>query len=171
MGNRNANNTGDVISSINTPVVRDVSKYVFVDVEVGVKDHKIHDIGALRYDGAAFHKASKEELLGFISDVDYVCGHNIVHHDAKYLFGDNSCKALLVDTIYVSPLLFPERPYHRLIKDDKLINDQLNNPVNDCEKAKDLLFDEISRWKSLPDEKQKMFASLLRGKEEFDYEK
>lgn len=168
MGNRNVNNTGDVISSMNTPVVRDVSKYVFVDVEVGVKDHKIHDIGALRYDGAAFHKASKEKLLGFIIGIDYVCGHNIIHHDAKYLFKDEPCRWLLVDTLYVSPLLFPERPYHRLIKDDKLINDQLNNPVNDCEKAKDLLFDEISRWKSLPDEKQKMFASLLRGKQEFE---
>ena len=135
MGNRNVNNTGDVISSMNTPVVRDVSKYVFVDVEVGVKDHKIHDIGALRYDGAAFHKASKEKLLGFIIGIDYVCGHNIIHHDAKYLFKDEPCRWLLVDTLYVSPLLFPERPYHRLIKDDKLINDQLNNPVNDCEKA------------------------------------
>lgn len=60
------------------------------------------------------------------------------------------------------------RNLNRLIKDDKLINDQLNNPVNDCEKAKNLLFDEISRWKSLQDEKQKMFASLLRGKEEFE---
>lgn len=168
MGNRNSNDVVEVVSNTNTPVVRDASKYVFVDVEVGVKDHKIHDIGALRYDGAIFHKASKEELLGFITGIDYVCGHNIVHYDAKYLFGDNSFKALLVDTLYVSPLLFPERPYHRLIKDDKLINEQLNNPVNDCEKARDLLFDEISRWKSLPDEKQKMFASLLRGKEEFE---
>ena len=26
-----------------------------VDTEVGLKDHKIHDIGALRYDGATFH--------------------------------------------------------------------------------------------------------------------
>ena len=26
----------------------------FVDTEVGLKDHKIHDIGALRYDGATF---------------------------------------------------------------------------------------------------------------------
>ena len=27
----------------------------FVDTEVGLKDHKIHDIGALSYDGATFH--------------------------------------------------------------------------------------------------------------------
>ena len=68
----------------------------------------------------------------------------------------------------MSPLLFPERPYHRLVKDDKLLNDQLNNPVNDCEKARDLLFDEIARWQELPEEKQLIFASLLAGNEEFD---
>ena len=41
------------------------SRYAIVDVEVGLKDHKIHDIGALRQDGATFHKASKEELFDF----------------------------------------------------------------------------------------------------------
>lgn len=144
------------------------SRYAIVDVEVGLKDHKIHDIGALRQDGATFHKASKEELFDFLRDADYLCGHNIIHHDAKYLFPDKACRWTLVDTLYVSPLLFPERPYHRLVKDDKLVCDQMNNPVNDCEKARDLLLDEMARWNSLPEEKRKMFASLLKGKEEFD---
>lgn len=144
------------------------SRYAIVDVEVGLKDHKIHDIGALRQDGATFHKASKEELFDFLRDTDYLCGHNIIHHDAQYLFPDKACRWTLVDTLYVSPLLFPERPYHRLVKDDKLVCDQMNNPVNDCEKARDLLLDEIARWNSLPDEIRKIFASLLKGKEEFD---
>lgn len=144
------------------------SRYAIVDVEVGLKDHKIHDIGALRQDGATFHKASKEELLDFLRDTDYLCGHNIIHHDAKCLFSDRACRWTLVDTLYVSPLLFPERPYHRLVKDDKLVCDQMNNPVNDCEKARDLLLDEMARWSSLPEEKRKVFASLLKGKEEFD---
>lgn len=166
MGIKDTGNANGVVGEKN--VSYDSLRYAFIDLEVGVKDRVIHDIGALRYDDAVFHKAAKQELLQFLSDVDYLCGHNIIHHDAKYLFKDEPCRWLLVDTLYVSPLLFPERPYHRLIKDDKLINDQLNNPVNDCEKAKNLLFDEISRWKSLQDEKQKMFASLLRGKEEFE---
>ena len=37
-------------------------RYAIVDVEVGLKNHKIHDIGALRHDGATYHKASKKEL-------------------------------------------------------------------------------------------------------------
>lgn len=145
----------------------DVTKYAFVDVEVGIKDHKIHDIGALRYDDATYHGTSKKELEEFLNkgNVDFVCGHNIVHHDAKYLF-DNS-HPLLVDTLYVSPLLFPRHPYHKLVKDDKLVCEQMNNPVNDCEKAKDLLMDEIARWNLLPKEQQQIFSSLLSDKEEF----
>lgn len=166
MGFRNTDDNKNIDSS--DSISYDSSSYAFVDVEVGVKDHAIHDIGAIRYDGQTFHKASREDVLGFIADMDYVCGHNIIHHDARYLFKDRPIRQFLVDTLYMSPLMFPERPYHRLIKDDKLLSDQLNNPVNDCEKARDLLFDEISQWKSLPHEKQTIFASLLKGKEEFD---
>ena len=59
----------------------------FVDTEVGLKDHKIHDIGALRYDGATFHQASQTALNKFLQEgkVDYICGHNLIHHDARYL--------------------------------------------------------------------------------------
>lgn len=143
-------------------------RYAIVDVEVGLKNHKIHDIGALRHDGATYHKASKKELFEFLSGMDYICGHNIIHHDAKYLFTDKTCQWILVDTLYISPLLFPERPYHKLLKDDKLISDQMNNPVNDCEKAKALLLDEIARWHSLPDAKRRLFASLLKDRKEFE---
>ena len=145
----------------------DVSRYAIVDVEVALKSHKIQDIGAVRYDNAVYHNVSKIGMFDFLRDVDYVCGHNIVHHDAKYLFGDDSHRWILVDTLYMSPLLFPERPYHKLVKDDKLMSDQMNNPVNDCEKAKDLLFDEIARWNLLPEEKRKIFASLLMNQKEF----
>lgn len=146
---------------------RDAGNYAMVDIEVGLNDNKVHDIGALRHDGAIFHRDSRQELKEFLHDVDFVCGHNIVHHDAKYLFGDAGDSWMLVDTLYMSPLLFPERPYHKLVKDDKLLSDQINNPVNDCEKARELLWNELAKWRSLPPEKQEIFASLLADKEEF----
>ena len=141
--------------------------WAIVDVEVSMSDHKIHDIGAIRYDGAIYHGGKKEELVDFLSNVDYLCGHNIINHDAKYLFGKESCKWVLVDTLYVSPLLFPERPYHKLLKDDKLISEQMNNPVNDCEKARDLLMDEIACWDALSDRKRRILSLLLRNQVEF----
>lgn len=166
--NRYAEDTNNAISNHFRSMQYKNSCYAIIDIEVGLSDHKIHDIGAIRHDGATYHKASKEGLLKFLNNVDFICGHNIIHHDATYLFPEGTCRWHLVDTLYVSPLLFPERPYHRLVKDDKLICDQLNNPVNDCEKAQDLLLDEIARWNSLPEEKRKMYASLLNGKTEFD---
>ena len=137
----------------------------FVDTEVGLKDHKIHDIGALRDDGATFHQASKTALNQFLQEgkVDYICGHNLIHHDAHYLH----LNGILIDTLYLSPLLFPKRPYHHLVKDDKLMSEQMNNPVNDCEKAKELLMNEIAAWNLLSENKRKIFTLLLQHEEEF----
>lgn len=168
IGSRNNDNKEKVVENHIVNKQYDTSKFVFIDIETGLKDNNIHDIGALRYDNAIFHEASKDGLFKFIIDVDYICGHNIIHHDAKYLFKDKSTHYRFVDTLYVSPLLFPERPYHKLLKDDKLVNEELNNPINDCEKARDLFFDEISRWNSLSEEKRIIFASLLNDKEEFN---
>ena len=142
------------------------SKHIaFVDTEVGLKDHKIHDIGALRDDGATFHQASQTALDQFLQEgkVDYICGHNLIHHDACYL----QLNGILIDTLYLSPLLFPKRPYHHLVKDDKLLSEQMNNPVNDCEKAKELLMDEIAAWNQLSERKRKIFTLLLQHEEEF----
>lgn len=148
-------------------VSRDASRYAFVDVEVGLKDKRIHDIGILRWDGAKYHSADKKAAISFLEDVDFVCGHNVIHHDMKYLLGDEVQRWQLVDTLYVSPLLFPERPYHHLLKDDKLMNEQMNNPVNDCEKACDLLMDEIAKWKALPVAQRFIYATLLHDVTEF----
>ena len=105
--------------------------------------------------------------MKFLDKIDYLCGHNIIRHDAKYLFGDGQQKWQFVDTLFVSPLLFPERPYHKLLKDEKLQTEELNNPVNDCQKARDLLMDEMTAWRRLPQEKQTIYAALLRDKTEF----
>ena len=142
-------------------------RLAFIDTEVSTNDHKVHDIGIVRYDGAIFHSASRSGAVQFLEETDYLCGHNIVHHDAKYLFADKPDRWRLVDTLYLSPLLFPERPYHRLVKDDKWQSEQINNPVNDCQKARDLLMDEINQWFALSQEKRRIYATLLAGKEEF----
>ena len=151
----------------NAEVSRDASRWAFVDVEVGLKDKRIHDIGILRWDDAKFHLGRKKEAKEFLDGVDFICGHNVVHHDVKYLFGDEHIRWGLVDTLYMSPLLFPERPYHHLLKDDKLMSDQVNNPLNDCEKAYDLLLDEMEAWKRLPRELTLIYATLLHDVPEF----
>lgn len=142
-------------------------RYAIIDTEVGLRDHKIHDIGILRHDGATYHSASRTGAIQFVQDCDYICGHNLIHHDAKYLFPDGQSQWILVDTLYLSPLLFPEHPYHNLAKDDKLLSEQANNPVNDCKKDEVLLLDEIDRWAELPKEKRQIYAGLLYNQAEF----
>ena len=142
---------------------------VFFDTEIGVDDRKIHDIGAVRSDKGSLHTASVSEFCAFAADADFLCGHNIVHHDMKYLAPvlDQRAPKKMIDTLYLSPLLFPKRPYHRLVKDDKLQVDELNNPVNDSLKAQTLFFEEVNTFRELPTEKKKIFCGLLYNFEEF----
>ena len=58
---------------------------VFVDSEVGL-DGKLLDIGAVK-EGARFHSGSKSQFREFVSGSEYICGHNILEHDLKYIGG------------------------------------------------------------------------------------
>ena len=142
---------------------------VFFDTEIGVDDKKIHDIGAVRSDKGILHTASVSDFCAFAADADFLCGHNVVHHDMKYLAPvvDGRVPKKIIDTLYLSPLLFPKRPYHRLLKDDKLQVEELNNPVNDSQKAQTLFFDEVNAFWQLSIEKKKIFCGLLYSFEEF----
>lgn len=144
-------------------------KLVFIDTEVGVSDKKVHDVGALSEEGGMFHSDSIPSFRQFIADADFLCGHNAIHHDLRYLFGDNSAiyVSKTIDTLYLSPLLFPKRPYHRLLKDDKLQVDELNNPLNDCRKARDLFNDEVAAFAALSHELRVVYCTLLYDVVEF----
>ena len=138
---------------------------VFIDTEVNPQTKRVADYGAVREDGAVLHTHSKADFDTFVSKSDTICGHNIINHDLKYtaLRGNPS----IVDTLFLSPLLFPKRPYHHLVKDDKLQVDELNNPVNDSMKARDLLNDEIAAWNQLSNDRQEIYFQLLRDTEQF----
>ena len=138
---------------------------VFIDTEVDPHSKKVADYGAVREDGAVLHTHSKGDFDAFVSKCDTVCGHNIINHDLKYTALRGSFT--IVDTLFLSPLLFPQRPYHNLVKDDKLQVDELNNPVNDSMKARDLLNDEIAAWNELSTARQEIFYQLLHDTPEF----
>ena len=138
---------------------------VFIDTEVNPQTKKVADYGAVREDGAVLHSHSKADFDAFVSKCDTVCGHNIINHDLKYtaLRGNPT----IIDTLFFSPLLFPKRPYHHLVKDDKLQVDELNNPVNDSMKARDLLNDEIAAWNQLSNDRQEIYYQLLHETDQF----
>lgn len=142
---------------------------VFIDSEIGMTDGKVMDLGAIRQDGACFHSASLQDFSAFLSGSDFICGHNIIHHDLNYIQRQHNIPipAGIVDTLYLSPLLFPQRPYHALLKDDKLQADELNNPLNDAQKARKLFFDEVNAFSELRPNLGQIYYGLLNQFEEF----
>lgn len=138
----------------------------FIDTEVNPQTKKVVDYGVFREDGYVLHSHSKADFDAFVSKCDIVCGHNIINHDLKYTLLPGN--PTIIDTLFLSPLLFPKRPYHHLVKDDKLQVDELNNPVNDSMKSRDLLYDEIAEWKQLPQGKKEIYYQLLHHTTEFE---
>ena len=146
-----------------------VKPIVFIDSEIGVEDKKIKDLGAVKYNSIPFHSPSVRDFSAYIKGADYICGHNILHHDLKYVEPqlESPLRAKVIDTLYLSPLLFPQRPYHALLKDDKLQSEEMNNPLNDAEKAKKLFHDEENAFYSLSQTMKQIFYGLLNQYDEF----
>lgn len=142
----------------------------FIDTEVSSDGRKVYDFGAFIDTEEKLHTASKDEFAKFIRNAEYLCGHNILHHDLNFLSdisGINRKK--VIDTLFLSPLLFPRRPYHKLLKDDKLQVEEMNNPLNDCLKARDLFNDEITTFRNLPKRLQLIYYKLLSELSEFKF--
>ena len=148
-----------------------MSEIAYFDLEVDPKTGILLDIGCIRSGEAIFHNKSIPEFLSFIANSDFLCGHNIFQHDLKYIqkytndpgFGLSKS----IDTLLLSPLLFPKTPYHRLSKDDKLQSEERNNPVSDAKKARELLIDEVSAFIKLPEEFKQILFRLLYNRVEF----
>lgn len=143
----------------------------FIDTEIEPESKKILDIGAIRDNGSSFHSNSIVEFITFLQGVKFVCGHNIFNHDLKYIdkavFDAGISPANIIDTLHLSPLLFPTTPYHALVKDDKLQTEDTNNPLNDSKKARDLFYDEIAAFQQTDETLKQILYLLLNDKKEF----
>jgi ATP-dependent DNA helicase RecQ len=59
------------------------------------------------------------------------------------------------------------KPYHHLVKDDKLDPDHLNNPYIDATRARELFDDEVPQFRRLDPQLQQIYLKLLGGSEYF----
>lgn len=147
-----------------------MKRIVYVDTEVDVKSKRILDAGALDNYNKVFHSNILQDFLDYSQGASYWCGHNIIKHDIPFIeknLGQRIEHIAVIDTLYFSPLLFPAIPYHSLLKDDKLQTEELNNPVNDALKAKELFYDEVSTFRSLDSKLQQIYYALLNDKPQF----
>jgi len=143
----------------------------FIDTEIEPKSQMILDIGSVKGDGHFFHSGSVTGFIAFLSGTQFICGHNIFNHDLKYIqkavHDADLIPSNIIDTLFLSPLLFPAKPYHALLKDDKLQSEDNNNPLNDSIKAKDLFFDEVAAFHQTAESLHQILYLLLNDQKEF----
>ena len=125
---------------------------VFFDLEVNVKTEKIEDYGGVKRNGGSYHSNSGNGFWKFMEGARYVAGHNILNHDLGYIghkLKERCPDCHVIDTLYLSALFFAERPYHRLVKDYKLVSKERNNPLTDSELSKEVFEDSLNRFNEL----------------------
>jgi len=97
---------------------------------------------------------------------DAVAGHNVLDHDLVVLAKSHPALHLLtlpvIDTLPYSALCFPENPYHRLVKDYKLVSASVNDPLADARLAAALFVDEWNALDSMAEAEPLSFR-LLRS--------
>jgi len=145
-----------------------MSRVLFFDLEINKKSRKIEKIGAI-LDGVVFGNSSIEKFYDFGKEADFVCGHNIIDFDLPALknseINRDFFKISTIDTLYLSALLFSEKPYHRLVKNYKLVDesDEINNPVSDAKLTRQLLIDEYNVFSKSDTTLKSIYYFLLKN--------
>ncbi len=150
-----------------------VGTILVIDFEA-LPDGEIFHIGAV-LNGERFERkeikdvrAALGDLWDFSQGAEYVLGHNIADHDLALARAAVPGLPLLtlpvIDTLYLSPLAFPENPYHKLIKDYKLVKTSKNDPVADARLALAVFEDQVAALTALNHQVpglMSLFASAL----------
>src|ERR1700674_616149 len=130
---------------------------ICLDVESSPREgDRIFKLAAFRPDtgqkvvlgGSAIAPANVSSRLDALCDgAAFVLGHNIRRHDLAAISEQFPGLRLLalpvVDTLELAPIAFPFNPYHKLVKDYKLVSDSRNDPLQDAELSFELFKDEI----------------------------
>ncbi len=138
-----------------------LTRTLMLDLET-TRSGRIRHIGAI-LDGRVFEKKERagskttlKELEAFAREAEFVLGHNLLGHDFPLLQSAYPWLKLLkkpvIDTLYLSPIAFPQNPYHHLVKDYKLVRATINNPVEDARLAASVFEDQWNSFKDLSEE-------------------
>ena len=128
------------------------ARVVFVDCETNGTGTELLDFGAADTAGDVLHSTNPQSVRGFIGDARFLCGHNVFALDKRFttaLTGLVPGGHAWIDTLALSVLLFPQKRFHTLLKDEKLLTGEMNNPATDALKARDLFFEELTAWQKL----------------------
>ena len=106
----------------------------------------------------------RPRLDALADEAAFLLGHNIKLHDLpvlKTLAPELALHALkVVDTLELSPIAFPANPYHRLVKDYKLVKETLNDPLQDAKLSLELWMDQYEALSALQQQNPDMVAAF-----------
>lgn len=139
-------------------------------METDTHGKKVLDMGATNDRDSQFHSNDMVGFSKFLQDAEYLCGHNVFEHDFKYVKSAilQSPVRKFIDTLYLSPLLFPLKPHHDIWKEYKIVSeDEQNNPYLDSVLASKLLDEEVSIFNKLDFKLKSIYYALLHDKREF----
>lgn len=143
------------------------------DLETDRDSGALLQIGALRSDNGARYESpglhddtarttAIAALEALAAGAQYLMGHNILAHDLPVLHQYAPASPLydlpVIDTLRLSPLAFPQNPYHRLLKDYKIVRTGKNSPLADCEACLRLFHDQSAAFSKLRQEAPETFA-------------
>lgn len=123
---------------------------LFLDVELS-RNGALHGLGAVGPEGEEVVAERADAVPAALREIaawnaDLLVGHNLARHDrpwlARYAPGHPTLDLPWVDTLVLSPLAFPERPYHRLIKEHRLVRESRPAPLADCRATREVFEDE-----------------------------
>lgn len=147
-------------------------RILFIDTEVGKHSEKINKIGILlgEYRLASSSVSAIKEAMTPLQ-YDFICGHNFIDFDKKYLESGSLSRlvngAKIIDTFYLSMLLYPNQTTHKLDKPYKTQINIENDPVGDCEQTKELLTLLKIRFEAMTDELQGALFALCSNNRYF----
>jgi len=144
----------------------------YVDIEAGKNSNQIYSCGALykkeNYEGGSIREILK---LYLTDEPKYICGHNFIEHDKNLLkdtsFNQALNKAKIIDTFFLSMLLYPTKLSHKLNKLYKTEVHIENNPLGDCVCTKNLLELLVKRFDSFSSTLKILLTRLLSKRECF----
>lgn len=148
-----------------------LKKIAFLDIEVNPNNISSHTKGieslGLLMNEVSLQTTSiskiKDEFLRHRPQ--FICGHNFIKHDKIFLEQTSFCEVFdsveIIDTLFLSMLLYPTRRFHKLEKPYKNEIDIENQPLEDANLTQALFLYLDTRFDAMQGELRDIFVELL----------
>ncbi len=143
--------------------------FLFFDLEYNPGTEIVREYGYILGEDRAREK-NPAKLEDAASKAKFIVGHNALQHDVpiiKQYFSIDFPSIKVLDTLRLSPLIFPREPYHKLRKEYLRDENDPSNSLKDADLCKDLLEACVEKWKTFPWQLRLLLYCLLYDKPGF----